>query len=91
MGALDVTRVELTAFEVRIADVGADPVGFGVWYEPGAGSAQSRLAVRIHTRDGPVGEYVAPRARVEARRADRRGEGPSGATEPARAASHGTK
>ena len=34
---------------------------------------------------------VAPRARVEARRADRRGEGPSGATEPARAASHGTK
>ena len=65
MSALSVTRVELIAFEIRVPDVGADPVGFGVWYEPGPGTAQTRLAVRIHTRDGPVGEYVAPRARVK--------------------------
>jgi L-alanine-DL-glutamate epimerase-like enolase superfamily enzyme len=65
MTAPVITRIELTAFEVRIPDVGADPIGYGLWYEPGPGTAQARLAVRVHTRDGPVGEYVAPRARVK--------------------------
>ncbi len=66
MSALDIVRIELIAFEVRIDGIGADRAGLGVWYEPGATNAQARLAVRIHTRDGPVGEYVAPRSRVRA-------------------------
>ena len=30
-----IKKIEFTLFEVCIPDIGADPSGFGVWYEPG--------------------------------------------------------
>ena len=59
-----INKIEFTLFEVRIPDIGADPSGFGVWYEPGNGTSQKRFAVRIFTNDGPIGSYVPPRSRA---------------------------
>ena len=59
-----IKKIEFTLFEVCIPDIGADPSGFGVWYEPGPGTPQKRFAVRIFTDDGPVGVYVPPRSRA---------------------------
>ena len=44
-----IKKIEFTLFEVCIPDIGADPSGFGVWYEPGPGTPQKRFAVRIFT------------------------------------------
>ena len=59
-----IKKIEFTLFEVCIPDIGADPSGFGVWYEPGPGTPQKRFAVRIFTDDGSVGVYVPPRSRA---------------------------
>jgi L-alanine-DL-glutamate epimerase-like enolase superfamily enzyme len=60
-----ITRIELTAFEIRIADIHADRAGFGVSYQPGGGTPQTRFGVRIHTDSGVTGEYIPPRSRVK--------------------------
>ncbi len=59
-----ISKIEFTLFEVSIPNIGADPSGFGVWYDPGPGTPQKRFAVRIYTDNGPVGEYVPPRSRA---------------------------
>ena len=59
-----ITRIELTTFEIVVPNVGSDPGGFGVYYVPGDGVAQVRMAVSIHASDGTVGEYVPPRGRA---------------------------
>ena len=60
-----ITRIELTAFSIQIADIVTDRADFGVSYQPGPGTAQTRFAVRIHTDSGVVGEYVPPRSRAK--------------------------
>ena len=59
-----IRKIEFILFECRIKDIGSDPSGFRVWYEPGPGTPQKRLAVRVFTDEGPFGEYVPPRARA---------------------------
>ena len=59
-----IRKIEFILFECRIKDIGSDPSGFGIWYEPGPGTPQKRLAVRVFTDEGPFGEYVPPRARA---------------------------
>ncbi len=59
-----IKKIEFTLFEVCIPDIGADPSGFGVWYEPGPGTSQKRFALRFFTDDGPIGAYVPPRSRA---------------------------
>ena len=54
-----IKKIEFTLFEVCIPDIGADPSGFGVWYEPGPGTPQKRFAVRIFNDEGPF-----PRSRA---------------------------
>ena len=49
-----IKKIEFTLFEVCIPNIGADPSGLGVWYEPGPGTPQKRFVVRIFTDDGPV-------------------------------------
>ena len=48
-----IKKIEFTLFEVCIPDIGADPSGFRVWYEPGPGTPQKRFAVRIFTLRAP--------------------------------------
>ncbi len=60
-----ITRIELVAFEIAVPDVGTDRAGLGVFYEPGPGHPQTRLAVRVHADTGVVGEYVPPRGRAK--------------------------
>lgn len=60
-----IKKIEFTLFEVRIPSIAADPSGFSVWYEPGAGTPQKRFSVKIYSDDGHVGEYVPPRSRAD--------------------------
>ena len=59
-----INKIEFTLFEVRIPEIGADPSGFGAWYQSGPGAPQKRFAVRIFTDNGPVGAYIPPRSRA---------------------------
>jgi L-alanine-DL-glutamate epimerase-like enolase superfamily enzyme len=59
-----ITRIELDAFEIRIAGIVSDRAGMGVSYVPGPGLAQLRFGVRIYADNGLVGEYVPPRGRA---------------------------
>ena len=59
-----IRKFEFILFECTFKDIGSDPYGFGVWYEPGPGTPQKRLAVRVFTDEGPIGEYVTPRGRA---------------------------
>lgn len=60
-----ISQVEISIFEIRVPDIATDPAGLGVFYQPGADIAQKRLAIRIRTACGLVGEYVPPRGRAE--------------------------
>ena len=59
-----ITRIELIVFEIQIENIGSDRAGFGVFYQPGPGSTQTRFAVKIYTDDDVIGEYIPPRSRV---------------------------
>lgn len=59
-----ITRIELTSFTIQLPNIGTDAAGAGVSFRPGDGEQQLRLAVRIHTDEGIVGEYVPPRGRA---------------------------
>lgn len=58
-----INRIELTSFNIRVANVGTDAAGAGIRYLPGASDEQLRFAVRIHTDSGLIGEYISPRGR----------------------------
>ena len=60
-----ISRIEISVFEIHVPDIATDPAGLGIFYQPGANMAQKRLAVKIHTACGLVGEYVTPRGRTE--------------------------
>ena len=54
-----ITRIELHRFEHEHKDVGRDlSFALGPFYEPGSITHRRALAIRIHTDQGPVGEYV---------------------------------
>jgi L-alanine-DL-glutamate epimerase-like enolase superfamily enzyme len=59
-----IARIEVIAFTIEVAQIGADPGGSGIFYDPGGGTSQVRFAVRITTESGHVGEYVPPRGRA---------------------------
>ena len=54
----EVTRIELTEFEYELEDVGTDPNGFNLVYEPDSTLETSQLALRVFTDAGVTGEYV---------------------------------
>jgi len=64
-GAPIIEKIELTLFEIELADLVTDAAGFGIAHAPGATGTHSRFAVRIFTDDGVVGEYVPPRGRAK--------------------------
>ena len=51
-GSPTITRIELTAFEITVPNVGTDRGGLHVRYAPGPGEPQVRFAVRILTDEG---------------------------------------
>lgn len=59
-----IKKIEFFMFEFNVQNIGSDPAGFGVWYEPGQGVKQKRFAVKIYTSDGFIGEYIPPRSRA---------------------------
>ena len=63
-GSPTITRIELTAFEITVPNVGTDRGGLHVRYAPGPGDPQVRFAVRILTDEGVIGEYIPPRGRA---------------------------
>ncbi|MGI9334152.1 MAG: enolase C-terminal domain-like protein [Gammaproteobacteria bacterium] len=60
-----IARIELLMFEIQVANVGTDRAGLGVRYTPGPGDVQVRMAVRVHTDAGIIGEYIPPRGRAK--------------------------
>ena len=57
-----IKRIELTAFTFTVPNLVADARGASVAYQPGKGTPQKRLAVRVTADTGVVGEYVPTRA-----------------------------
>jgi L-alanine-DL-glutamate epimerase-like enolase superfamily enzyme len=53
-----ITRIESTEFRYPLEDVGTDPNGFNLVYEPGETTTRKLFAVEIHTDTGLTGEYV---------------------------------
>jgi L-alanine-DL-glutamate epimerase-like enolase superfamily enzyme len=53
-----ITRIESTEFQYPLEDVGTDPNGFNLVYEPGETTTRKLFAVEIHTDTGLTGEYV---------------------------------
>ena len=60
-----ITRIELTAFEIRQPNLASDRSGIGLHYHPGPGLPQLRFVVRIFTDAGVTGEYIPPRGRAK--------------------------
>jgi L-alanine-DL-glutamate epimerase-like enolase superfamily enzyme len=53
-----ITRIETVEFAYPLADVGTDPHGFNLVYEPGSTTERKLFAVRVETDAGVTGEYV---------------------------------
>jgi len=53
-----ITDVEIIPFEVSLENAGTDENGFNIIYQPETVMDRWLFAVRIHTADGEVGEYV---------------------------------
>jgi L-alanine-DL-glutamate epimerase-like enolase superfamily enzyme len=53
-----ITRIETTEFSYPLEDVGTDPHGFNLVYEPGTTTQRKLFALRIHTDEGVTGEFV---------------------------------
>jgi L-alanine-DL-glutamate epimerase-like enolase superfamily enzyme len=54
----EITRIETVEFAYPLADVGTDPHGFNLVYEPGSTTERKLFAVRVETDLGVTGEYV---------------------------------
>ena len=59
-----ITCIEFTRFNIQLENLSSDASGMGIAYRPGAGDPMERFAVRVHTDEGIVGEYVPNRARA---------------------------
>ncbi|GAA0249972.1 enolase C-terminal domain-like protein [Haladaptatus pallidirubidus] len=55
---LEITRIESTEFEYPLEDVGTDYHGFNLVYDPGTTTTRKLFAIKIHTDEGVIGEYV---------------------------------
>jgi L-alanine-DL-glutamate epimerase-like enolase superfamily enzyme len=53
-----ITRVESTEFSYPLEDVGQNPDGFSLVYDPGETTHRKLFALQIHTDEGITGEYV---------------------------------
>ena len=53
-----ITRVESTEFSYPLEDVGQNPDGFSLVYDPGETTHRTLFALQIHTDEGITGEYV---------------------------------
>jgi L-alanine-DL-glutamate epimerase-like enolase superfamily enzyme len=53
-----ITRIESTEFSYPLADVGQNPDGFSLVYDPGETTRRKLFALQIHTDEGITGEYV---------------------------------
>jgi L-alanine-DL-glutamate epimerase-like enolase superfamily enzyme len=53
-----ITGIESTEFSYPLADVGQNPDGFSLVYDPGETTHRKQFALRIHTDEGLTGEYV---------------------------------
>jgi len=54
----EITRIESIEFTYPLEDVGTDPNGFNLVYEPGATTERSLFALRVETDAGITGAYV---------------------------------
>jgi len=53
-----ITRIESTEFSYPLEDVGQNPDGFSLVYDPGETTHRKLFALQIHTDEGITGEYV---------------------------------
>jgi len=53
-----ITRIESTEFSYPLEDVGQNPDGFSLVYDPGKTTHRKLFALQIHTDEGITGEYV---------------------------------
>jgi L-alanine-DL-glutamate epimerase-like enolase superfamily enzyme len=53
-----ITKIESTEFSYPLEDVGQNPDGFSLVYDPGETTHRKQFALRIHTDTGITGAYV---------------------------------
>ena len=58
MSSIRITRIEVHEFAFPMKDVGKDYNGFNLVYEKGTVQTGSAYAMKVHTNEGAVGEYV---------------------------------
>ncbi len=58
MSKLRITKIEVHEFQFEMHDVGKDYNGFNLVYEKGGLQTGTSYAMKVHTNEGVVGEYV---------------------------------
>lgn len=58
MSKLRITKIEVHEFTFEMIDVGKDYNGFNLIYEKGGRQTGTSYAMKVHTNEGVVGEYV---------------------------------
>ena len=58
MSKLRITKIEVHEFQFEMNDVGKDYNGFNLVYEKGGTQTGTSYAMKVHTNEGVVGEYV---------------------------------
>jgi L-alanine-DL-glutamate epimerase-like enolase superfamily enzyme len=53
-----ITRIESTEFAYPLEDIGQNPDGFSLVYDPGTTTERKLFGLQIHTDEGITGEYV---------------------------------
>ena len=58
MSKLRITSIEVKMARFELPDLGTDPSGYSLIYEPGGKKAVKAYGVKVHTNEGITGEYV---------------------------------
>ncbi|MCH8222380.1 MAG: mandelate racemase, partial [Chloroflexi bacterium] len=58
MSKLRIKKIEVHEFQFEMLDVGKDYNGFNLVYEKGGRQTGTSYAMKVHTNEGVVGEYV---------------------------------
>ena len=58
MSKLKITSIEVKLARFELADLGTDPSGYSLIYEPGGKKPVKTYAVRVHTNEGITGDFV---------------------------------
>jgi L-alanine-DL-glutamate epimerase-like enolase superfamily enzyme len=56
--APEITRIENIEFSYPIEDVGTNPDGFSLIYDPGTTTERKVFGLRVQTNEGIIGEYI---------------------------------